>query len=286
MSKKKSIDNVLRQYGGYFSWKLAKASDSEMRQLQKYLGSDRPNKSLLKSKSRTELMQLLWEAIIYDYLITGGFSINSAIDNGPDFKVKSGTGTLNIEAIAPQIDNIIQKFKEDEGLETGVIPTQYTTDRWLRGVKDKSAKYQKYLDQAVVSINDVNVIAISNYCIEGNPFLSFYVDPINNIPHVLECLYPIDSFLRRIDGSVGYRGELIGKRGIAMQSGLFLFEENASVSAVLAYDRHATNWVLVHNVLARNPLPREFFNVQQEWIFEGDVKGQSEFSLRDIRQAN
>lgn len=213
-------------------------------------------------------MRLFFEAAVFDYLTINKFSILPSKDDGPDFKINFKNFLINIEVTAPDMQTLVVSYQEDDDFETGIMQPQNITSRWLRGIKDKNEKYQSYLDNGRVSAEDINIIAISNHTLAENLFLSFYTDPIKKIPHALECAYPIDSAVLAEPGWVNYRASVEDKNKTPMQSGLFLFKEYAATSAILAYDKEKNDWVMMHNPLAKNPMPKKIFDVQQEWIQE------------------
>lgn len=235
-----------------------------------------------------KIKQRLWEAIVYDYLVSHEKTIQCH-DTGPDFIITNHTRKINIEAVAPRFDKQITEFQDTDNFESGIINTDNYLARWSTGLFDKSKKYKEYIDNNVISQNDINIIAISNTT-STDP-LDFYCGGINSPPRILEYLYPINfqEILLNKKGKTEYASRINFKKNqnqksTSVPTGVFQEESFQHISAVLTYDYHSTkDWILIHNHNAQNKLYKNELPCQQEWAAAPCKKGNTNYYLEKLQ---
>ena len=155
-------------------------------------------------------------------------------------------------------------------------PTEQYVLRIRNALDEKQRKYRTYIQNGIVSCEDVTCVAINVYDVYG---LDPYVDS-----HIKRSLYGVGDHLvelnRRTGGIVdsGY-GHVVSIRkssGADVPVEPFIDNSLKHVSAVLASHMNAFNrpsrpgddFVLYPNLTAKNRWPQSVLNVGKEWRFE------------------
>lgn len=176
-----------------------------------------------------------------------------------DIAVTSGVGP---DAVPPLRSANVLK---GESISTQTIPEDEMALRITHGLREKFYKYERYCENDVVKQNEPYVIAINR-----GAFL--YPD---HIPLVLKAVFSIGQPFMRFDPETGEHtssgwtreGEIFKINGAPVPKNFFQLEEFAGISAVIYCKENicsipkilGDDMYIVHNPLARNPLPREFF---------------------------
>lgn len=232
--------------------------------------------------------QCLWEAILYHFLKEkNGYDVKSHGNEGPDFFIVHEKKRIHIEAIAPRFDKQITNFNADDNFETGVFQSDRYIERWSGAFIEKHKKYnidtivngktkRCYISKGIVAENDIQIIAISNTTSED--LMDFYsLPPEHKYPYINEYLYPFTTQQVAVTSNgnrvISSRKNFLKENSIEVAVGIFLDKEYENISAVLLHDYKCTkDWVLVHNINAKNPLANSFLKCAAEWTSykEGD----------------
>jgi len=206
-----------------------------------------------------------WEMFLGVGLINLGFEIlTSESDKGPDFRVNTFNGDINIEAVAPKQGKEPNRLPN---LKMGVHDLKPKREKFLlrlsNALKNKKDKFNKYIEEKVVDNKSFNIIAISTCS------LSQYGSLMDiSCPSILSVLKDVGNPIINLDtGKCSYakKSSIKKSNGSKVSSDLFDQEEYAYISAVLfsnidilnSQDRPEESFVLVVNNNAKNKLSKK-----------------------------
>lgn len=236
-----------------------------------------------------KLCARVWEAMLYRHLSTLGFEFQKADltksgNPGPDFCVAHNGQIIWIEAVTPAPEGIPKDWlsppKQGE-CKVRIMPHEDMLLRWTSVLKDKRDKLKCYAETNIVSPKDCAVIAVNSCRLSD-----FARDDLGSsrLPFAVEAVFPIGPLAYPItqDGQPDGEPKNIPRHTIQKPSGKdiptgnFLDPCYANVSAIIGcYQKDMVNGTLsltvVHNPLARVPLPRGIFGANKEYV--ADDKG-------------
>jgi hypothetical protein len=162
------------------------------------------------------------------------------------------------------------------------IPDEELILRYRNAIEGKFRKLLSYLNKEVVKNSDPYVIAINSRSL---PF-GIYEPPT---PRVLHALFPLgDLFVtfnpatkRVVESGHQYRAKITKKSGDPVSTDVFLDSTYEGISAVLFCPSNVWNrstndaevgldFMLIHNPLAKNKIPRQWLKCGRECWTEGD----------------
>ena len=218
----------------------------------------------------------LWEMMVAKILKFEGTNPTST-DHGPDFVVQKDGKRVFIEAICPG--------PGDERNPNSVPPMVYGTPiaqevpvaqivlRIRGALEEKKRKYTQYLEDGIVSENDVCIIAVSSTKL--GPRANLWPPAIMRATHGLGNRYVVFGRSEGVVDEGSQSCESIPKvNGEEIDTRFFLGEENRLVSAVLYSDCSLFSLVfdlfdesmIIHNPNARMPLQPGFFKrIKEIW---------------------
>jgi type I restriction enzyme S subunit len=223
----------------------------------------------------------IWEAMLYRHLRSLGFEfrrghVRRAGQRGPDLGIVHEGRTIWIEAIVPSPEGIPPDYlrpPEPGEFKTGSFPHREILLRWTSALRDKRAKFQGYVEDAVIADTECTVIAINGCRTTGG----YQDNGITQLPFVVEAVFPVGPLAVRVDRNDGRvvgdayhtsRYTIEKPNGAAVPTDSFLNPEYANISAVLGCGRANMRYGLplsvVHNPLATVPLPQDFLSVDKE----------------------
>lgn len=231
-----------------------------------------------------EFHQRYWEMYLCCGLLNMGLEPESQSVAGPDFKIRTPNGKVVwLEATVPTSGTGDDAVPDTVYGQVENVPTEQILLRFRSGIEDKSRRFSCYLKKGIVSENDFTVIAINGSSVSHYPFSE--TDP----PGILSALFPLgDRFVTlnrnscdTVDAGFLIREHLTKKSGSKVPTTLFTSKEYAHISAVLSCNSNAGNhpdtaddigsdFTLIYNPYAQNPLPRGLLPCGREFLVEND----------------
>jgi type I restriction enzyme S subunit len=206
--------------------------------------------------------------------------------SGPDFGLTLGDRTIWIEAIVPSPEGIPSEWLESPKIgesRSRSMPADQMLLRWTAAIKEKTEKFKKYFEKEIIGDHDCCVVAV-NSCRLAN----FVVDDhgISQMPFAVEAVFPVGPIGVRLykDGRPADPPTRIPRFSIRnanlaeVPTDSFLNPNNSIVSAVIgSYRREMLDgnprMTVVHNPLARSPLPKGILGASKEYVAEADGEG-------------
>lgn len=267
--------------------------------IEEYLGSGLapPHVSTEITTGDRGLYAHIWEAMLYRHLRSLGYefhrgNVRRAGQRGPDFAIVHEGQTIWIEAIVASPEGIPPDYlrpPEPGEFKSGSFPHEEILLRWTSALRDKRAKLQRYVDDAVILATDSTVIAINGCRTTGG----YQDNGITQMPFAVEAVFPVGPLavqVNRNDGKVigdAYhtaRYTIEKPNGAPVPTDSFFDPTYSNVSAVLGCGRaHMLHGGLplavVHNPLATVRLPHGILGADKEYVpeDEGDA-----YSLRRL----
>jgi hypothetical protein len=164
-------------------------------------------------------------------------------------------------------------------LTVGSFPQQQILLRWTSALRDKRAKLQRYLSDGIISDTEATVIAV-NGCRTG---LGCQDNGITQLPFAVEAVFPVGPLAVRVDRNDGRvvgdayhtaRFRIDNRNGAPVPTDNFFNPVYANVSAIVGCGRShmcdGLQLAVVHNPLARVPLPHGLLGANKEYIAEDE----------------
>lgn len=225
----------------------------------------------------------LWEMVLARHLKRLGFEISSA-DKGPDFKIDHKGRTIWVEATCPAPSNLPPEWLEPANSGVASVkqmPHEKMLLRWTNAFETKKGKHDHWLKGGTVKSDQSYVIAISGCRLDRMEILTYI--GISQFPFAVEAVFPVGPIqvtidrdtLETADRRPSYRPIILKKKKVPISTTSFLNPEYADVSALLGSSagfnaacgqRYQT--VVVHNPLAKNPLPKGILGADDEFVAE------------------
>ncbi len=241
-----------------------------------------------------------WEMYLTCTLLEQRFKLNCP-KPGPDILI-SGDRKIWIEAIAPTAgypskpDSVpaeLAQFRNSRGQR---VPDEQIILRYRSAIAEKfDRRYAGYVAKGIVSNNDSYVVALNGQKVG---FSQHDVDP----PRILRSLFPIghEKVITELDANetmkiVGnrfqFRPEIKKASGKDVSTFIFLSRDYENLSAVLFSsvgvinrpERMGQDFMLVHNPLAKNPLPSGFFKLGKEYTIQVLDNHRYQISVKEHR---
>lgn len=256
--------------------------------------------SNFEKEVKTQFAQRTWELHLAAVIRERGLTLAKTYGTGPDLDVresKSGTRLTWIEAIAVEKGNGADRVPDMVLNNVGRYPERQMLLRLTSALREKQVKCEKYFKKSIVDQSDRYVIAVNSAKLE-------HPDP--EMPLILKVLFGIGHFTIMLDKSGKrrpdnenhwqYRPEVSKATGANVTSEFFLNSENAGISAVLYCNYDVLNsvkngavpgsdFVLVHNPFARNPLPYGALPCGEEWRYDMHNSTAHRFNRHDKPQS-
>lgn len=233
---------------------------------------------------RRQFSQRAWELYLGGTLLNRGFKLGQHNRMGPDFDLRDENNNRLtwIEAIAPEHGTGDDRVPDTKHGVVVSVPEEEMLLRIANALTKKYQKYQLEVTKGVVKKHESYVIAV-NRSNAGD------VDP--ELPLILKAVFGIGHQTLRInvDGVRQEDPEVFwsGRPTINKRSGKdvqMLFFQNPLYSGISAViycidnilnspnmpEEMGENFVIVHNPLAKNPLPVGFFPFGDEYKVENE----------------
>ncbi|GFK93413.1 hypothetical protein NNJEOMEG_01245 [Fundidesulfovibrio magnetotacticus] len=222
----------------------------------------------LFSRQKSQFHSRLFELSLYNLLTINDIKLLPA-NQGPDFKFKLHNKTIWIEATSPTPSGIPE---QDSQSPVRHFYHQECLLRITSAFKDKSEKFKLYIDQDIVSSDDVCIIAIDSGQLDG------FGSGISQMPFVVEATYPVGPYAIHFDILTGKKTDSghtfqdkIAKKHTSsnIYKDNFFTTDHCHISACLgAYSQTAGiyNVCMVHNAHALNILHPNILPYDSEYV--------------------
>ena len=237
-----------------------------------------------KTDARKHFQERFWEMYLGNTFLNHKFELDQYSQKGPEFYLGINDNRYWIEAISPGAGEGLDAVPEIEygkPLATRV-PEYEIILRFRHAIFEKYKKYLDYVEQDIIKNNEPYVIAINSKRIR--PILS---DP--EPPFIIKAVYPFGDLAAVFDtisnGIVDtyheHRDSIEKKSGENISTDIFLNTEHSGISAVIYSSVDAVNYPnkfgsdfwLVHNKMAENPIPIGTFKFGVEcWVKDDELK--------------
>ncbi len=230
----------------------------------KYIETAKDRKFFLKESS-IDFQARIWEMYLGYTLIKKGFILGKQASSGPDIKLttKKEDRAIWIEATTSKKGvgkDAVPELRTDGTVQT--VPEDKIILRLTQSISEKFEKYEQYISDNVVGPNDPYIIAI-------NRSQTDFVDGAS--PLMLNAVFGIGHIVLNMKtGKKTWspKPEIQKSSGKSVPLGYFLDKKYEGISAII-YETHnvltlsllspGSNFIVVHNPLAKNPIPQEFF---------------------------
>ena len=237
----------------------------------------------LPRRARRSFHAAYWEVYLTAALLDAGLPLAARgrrhfRGKGPDLQVGMRPKVAWVEATASTPGAGVDHVRE-AGNRVRAVPDDQIKLRLLASIDEKKAKYDHYVASGLVDVGEPFIIAINGAMV---PSAQLELA----LPRIVRCVYPfghevleLDLKRHAITGSHYEFTDCVGKAsGATVSTDWFGRIENAGTSAVLYSCADVWNppqvlgadFVLVHNPLATNPLPRGFLKRGREYWAEKD----------------
>ena len=283
MKDKNLFDNKVSQ-NSHGSWRLiAESRNNDKRKLCNELYSkfkpyaDRD----FKRKFELEFYPAFWEMDLACSLLDSGFELSEQHcgNNGPDLcLINTGRNRIWIEAVCATRGN------SKDRVSLGKPGRAFRTDsekiilRLTSTICDKDRKHKQYLKQGVCDKAEPFIIAVNGSLLTSGPGLDDYS------PRIVKAVFEGGSDKFNYDKTTGsvasrqidYRPEIAKYNGNSISTNFFRDKKYENISALLFSESSlwsrpsetGSDYVIVHNPLALNPLPEGYFQFGTEYMLK------------------
>jgi type I restriction enzyme S subunit len=220
-----------------------------------------------------------WEAMLHARLIGLGWTV-SGKGAGPDFEVQTPGGAVLVEATVPSPDGIPDYWLKPPA--TGNFPSNEILLRWTSSLADKRKKQvddiaKKNASEDVPYVLAINARRLGYHSTENG---------ITGWPFAVEATFPVGPVAAKIDPETGklgdpyqsYRFSIPKTSGASVPTSNFIDPTYECVSALIGCSQfyaddatHAAHggqprYLVVHNPLAKHPLPANWLPKSVEYV--------------------
>jgi len=236
---------------------------------------------------KRKFAQRSWELYLGATLLNRNFKLGRHNAAGPDFDVQNENGERLawIEATATDKGTGIDRVPDMVYGVAGSVPEEEMLLRITNSLNKKFKRYEEELKDKIVTDNEPYVIAINRSNLDHlDPLLPLILKAVFGIGH-LTLRIKVDNIRQNNPESFWSRQTKVAKKSGKEISTLFFEDEkHKGISAVIycadnilnsprVPQEMGENFVIVHNPLAKNPLPYGFFPFGDEHKVEsGYVK--------------
>lgn len=246
----------------------------------------------LVQKAKAAYHPAFWELYVAHTLRRHGVDLVRRSDrqpavDGPD--LLASDPRVWVEAVAPGPGDGPDAVPRAPPGVVSTVPDDQIILRYRSVIRDKAQQIQRHHDRRWIRDDDPVVVAIN-----GGLIPSAWLEL--TIPRIVRAVFPIGheryhvgtESMEVVDHSFEYRAFVKKRQGAEVPVDYFTHEESAGVSAVLASCVDEINRpevagvgiILVHNPLARVPLPRGWLPCGWEYWVDQEQLHREEHSLR------
>ena len=218
----------------------------------------------------------VWEMVLYRHLATLTKEISSTAA-GPDFRAVIGGRPVYIEAVTPAPTGLPTDWLTPPNGPVRVwsLPHEAMLLRWTAALKEKREQLERHRKAGYVQDDVPTVIAVNSCRLSWSP----EEIGITQLPFAVEAVFPIGPLAVPVNTRTAEFGQsyqsarfsVLSRRGSPVPTDSFLNPDYSGVSALLGcatchVSGSSLPLVLVHNPLARNPLPLGSLGAKTEYI--------------------
>ncbi|QFU21286.1 hypothetical protein FM038_003405 [Shewanella eurypsychrophilus] len=212
-----------------------------------------------------------WEMLLTKKILEQGLTISSK-DDGPDICTTIQNKNVFIEAICTkrgEQHNQVNALPPSDKLQS--LKEDPISLRLTSAFRTKNDAFKKYLNEGIVTLNDILIIAINAGDVPDGHIEN------SQCPRMVQLAYAIGDAIfiyndesSEVVSSYQRREQMINAKGSPINTNLFLDTDNSHISAILYTSENIFNskeYYLVLNPNAKVPLPA------------GSIHGVREFNL-------
>ena len=249
--------------------------------------ADKEFQTEFASGNTARFFQRIWEMNLALHLSDQGHKISSKRP-GPDFRFEYDGHKVLVEAVCPEPKGLPDGWLEIPDITEKPKVTSYPSKeillRWTSVLFDKKKVFEKYGAENIIEPADCQVIAVSG-C-QLSRWASLDLNGISGFPFALEATLPIGprfikisrETMETVETGYSYRASIRKENGSPVRTDTFLDPAYSHISAVLGsnaglneacgHDKFYS--ILVHNPLAKNPLPKGLMGADIEYRVDHD----------------
>ena len=241
----------------------------------------------------------IWEMLLARHLTDQGHKLSSA-DEGPDLGFHHKDQKIWVEAVVPSPDGLPQHWvtppKRGE-MRAHSVPNEKILLRITSALKEKNEKLigrtlkvrqsgeeirkPGYLENKLVNGDDAYVVAINSCRLGFGPLAPHR--GVSQFPLIVESAVPVGPIevvfdrknLDVVEQRYSHRTVIKKPNGAAVPTDNFLNPDYAGISAVLGsrmdidgVTNRASPVAVIHNPLARNPIPAGILGADEEYVVD------------------
>lgn len=201
---------------------------------------------------------------------------------GPDIGIENIHSHIWVEAVAAKPGEGVNKISPLAPEQMVFrVPEEQIVLRYTSVIDTKFRAYSRYIEKQIIADSDPYVIAVN-----GNK-VHFSYDDIDEIPYIVQAVLPFGLQIVDMDWDnpnnseirYAYRSEIPNKSGCTVQTNIFQKEEYNGISGIVfsrtgvnqLHETLGSDFVFIHNPLARNKLPFGWLGTGYEYRVEGDA---------------
>ncbi|MDD5749470.1 MAG: hypothetical protein PHO91_01625 [Patescibacteria group bacterium] len=228
-------------------------------------------------ETRNQFHQRLWEMYLACIFLDQKIKIYSKSNSGPDikFEIEDSIAWCETTTASRGNDAVDEMYVAEDlsEIQCQDLPEEQMIIRITNAIDIKYNIFiNKYLNQQVKD-NEPFIIAINRYETQ-------HIDP--GFPLILSAVFAVGHQqinLKTKESGYSLRPKIKKKNGIEIDTTYFCNNSHKEISAIIYCTDHLINLVneklgkrvvLVHNPFAKNPLPKNVFNFESEYVLENN----------------
>jgi hypothetical protein len=235
----------------------------------------------VRSGATHDFLARFWEMYVAASFLERGLPLvpraeRNLRDGGPDLLL--GNPRAYVECVTAKAGVGPDAVQPSRPFVVTRVPREQIILRIRNAIDEKLRKYNRYLQKEVLTEGDPYVIAINGAAIpmaQGEPAMPYIVSAV--LPFGGQQVH-LDAQFEVVGISFEPEWELLKASGTAIRTDVFLDKGHAGISAVIYAtvdtgdhgERPGDEFIIVHNPLATNPLPRGVLPGAQEFWVEDE----------------
>ncbi|WP_075187880.1 hypothetical protein [Teredinibacter haidensis] len=250
-----------------------------------------------KRKFELEFFSAFWEMDLACSLLDSGFKLSEQYsgNKGPDLcLINTGGNRIWIEAVCATRGNSLDEVSLGEPGRALRIDSEKIMLRLTSAIYDKDRKHKHYLEQCICKEAEPFIIAVNGSLLTPGPGLDDFT------PRIVKAVFEggSDKFIfDKATGSVesrqiDYRPEIDKYNNNSICTNFFRIKEFENISALLFSESSlwsrpcetGSDYVIVHNPLAVNPLPEGYFQFGSEYMLKQSKTENESLNINNYRK--
>ena len=239
--------------------------------------------SKFKSGFKEDFHARFWEMYLASVLIDEGFDLKPRKDEEPDILISNNERKIWIEAVTPdnsEHETIIEEIQKNGRAVTisdGMKQTSYLIERYTNSISAKLLQYENHVKNKKVEADAPYIIALNGGRLHRARI------PYISVPNIVRAVYPVGDFYIAINKITKefkeeghhYRSTIKkSSNDASIPTDMFMDKKYAGISGILFSNRDCYNlskrygseFIFVHNLNARNPIPKGYFKMGEEYV--------------------